>query len=121
MALERDNGVPSISNSSCDNYDDDDNKSSIVSKLVLKCKSLLSKKKHYKHELSNLSKEFESLKKDFSRLVESNEKLSNNFKSSNELEDQLKKANDENLKLSKQVLELKNFIDKLMKGKRDFE
>ena len=64
---------------------------------------------------------FESLKKDFSRLVESNEKLSNNFKSSNELEDQLKKANDENLKLSKQVLELKNFIDKLMKGKRDFE
>ena len=62
MALERDNGVPSISNSSCDNYDDDndDDKSSIVSKLMLKCKSLLAKKKHYKHELTSLTKKFKN-------------------------------------------------------------
>ena len=33
------------------------------------------------------------------------------------MEDKLKKANDENLKLSKEVLELKNFISKFKKGK----
>ena len=59
MALERDNEVPFISNSSCDDYDDDD-ESSIVSKLMLKCKSLLAKKKHYKHELTSLTKEFKN-------------------------------------------------------------
>lgn len=66
MALEDKNEVPSTSNSSCDDceydYDDDDDESSIISKLLLKCKSLLSKKKHYKHELTSLSKEFENLK-----------------------------------------------------------
>ena len=67
MALEDKNEVLSTSHSSCDDYsDDDDNESSIVSKLMLKYKSLLSKKKFYKYELSNLSKEFENLKNDFS-------------------------------------------------------
>ena len=63
MALEDKNKVPSISKSSCDDYCeyDDDDESSIVSKLMLKCKSLLSKMKLYKHKLSNLSKEFETL------------------------------------------------------------
>ena len=85
--------VTSTSNFSCDDYndyndcDDDDDESSIMSKLILKCKSLLSKKKHYKHELSNLSKEFESLKNDFSKLVKSNKELANELKSSNSLKD----------------------------------
>ena len=63
MTLEDDNDVPSTSYSSfdddCDDYcndDNDDDESSIVSKLMLKCKSLLSKKKHYKHELISLNK-----------------------------------------------------------------
>ena len=65
MALESDIEVSSISNSSfdndCDDYCDDDNyESSIVSKLMLKYKSLLSKKKHYKHELTSLTKEFKN-------------------------------------------------------------
>ena len=64
MALESDNEVPSNSHSSyndyCDN-DDDDDESSIVSKLLLKCKSLLFKKKYYKHELTNLTKDFKIL------------------------------------------------------------
>ena len=50
MAL-KDNEVPSTSNSynydNFDNYEDDD-ESSIVSKLILKCRKLLSKKKFYK-------------------------------------------------------------------------
>ena len=60
MALKSDNEVPSTFNSSCDDYCDDDDESSIVSKLLLKCKILLSKKKHYKHELTSLTKEFEN-------------------------------------------------------------
>ena len=65
MALESDNEVPSTFNSSYDDYcdDDDDDESSIVSKLLYKCKSLLSKKKHYKHELTSLTKEFENFEK----------------------------------------------------------
>ena len=67
MSLEDDIEVPSTSYSSfdndCDDYcDDDDDESSIVSKLILKCKSLLAKKKHYKHELTSLTKEFKILK-----------------------------------------------------------
>ena len=66
MALEDDIEVPSTSHSSfdndcddyCDDDDDDDDETSIVSKLMFKCKSLLSKKNHYKHELTSLSKEF---------------------------------------------------------------
>ena len=66
MALESDNEVPSTSNSSCDDYcDDDDDKSSIVSKLMLKCKSLLSKKRRYKHELTSLTKELKIFKMNF--------------------------------------------------------
>ena len=62
--------VPSTSNSSYDNYyDDDDYESSIVSKLLLKYKSLLSKKKHYKHELTSLTKEFENLKNELLTLL----------------------------------------------------
>ena len=63
MALEDDIEVPSTSysslNNDCDDYcndDDDGDETSIVSKLMLKCKSLLSKKKHYKHELISLNK-----------------------------------------------------------------
>ena len=50
MALESDIKVPSTSYSSfdndCDDYcdDDDDDETSIISKLMFKCKSLLSKK-----------------------------------------------------------------------------
>ena len=51
MALE-DKEVPSTSNSSCCDDDeldyDDDDESSIMSKLVLKCKNLLLKKRFYK-------------------------------------------------------------------------
>ena len=97
MALESDNEVPSTSNSFCSDYcDDDDDENSIVSKLLLKCKSLLSKKKHYKHKLTSLTKEFKKLKNEFSNLVKSNGKPTNDLKKSNSLEDQLKKANDEN-------------------------
>ena len=52
MALEDNNEVPSTSHFSCDDCDDydddddDDDESSIVSKLILKCKSLLSKKNY---------------------------------------------------------------------------
>ena len=94
MALENKKEVTSISHSLCDDYDNcddnDDDESSIVSKLLLKCKSLLSKKKHYKHELTNLTKEFEILKNEFSNLVKSNDKVVNDLKNSNFLEDQLK-------------------------------
>ena len=100
MALEDDIEVPSISYSSfdndCDDYYDDDDESSIMSKLMLKCKSLLYKKKHYKHELTSLSKEFENLKNDFFKLAESNKKLASDLECSSSLEDQLKKANNEN-------------------------
>ena len=61
MALEDKNKATFASHSSCDDCDDDDDDDdeiSIMSKLMLKCKNLLSKKKLYKHELSNLSKEF---------------------------------------------------------------
>ena len=64
--------------------------------FMLKSKSLLSKKKHYKHELTNLTKKFDSVKNNFAMLVKSNEKLVSDLKSSNSLEDQFKKANDEN-------------------------
>ena len=45
MALEDKNKVTSSSYSSCNDYDNDYDKSSIVRKLMLKCKSLLYKKK----------------------------------------------------------------------------
>ena len=119
MALESDNEVPSNSNSSCDDYydNDDDDESSIMSKLLLKYKSFLSKKKFYKHELFSLTKAFESLKNDFSKLVKLNKKLASDLKSSNFLEDQRKKVNYENHKLTKEVLELKNSISKFNIGK----
>ena len=70
MALEDDIEVPSSSNSSfnddfndnchdIDDDDDDDDETSLVSKLMFKCKSLLSKKNHYKYELTTLTKKFE--------------------------------------------------------------
>ena len=125
MALESDNEVPSNFNSSCDDYcdndDDDDDGSSIMRKLLLKCKSLLSKKKHYKHELNILTKEFEKLKNEFSSLVKSNEKLVHDLKNSNSLEEQLKKANDENHKLSSEMLKLRNSISKFQKGKQTLD
>ena len=47
MALEDKNKITSTSHSSCDDCDDDDDddEGSIVSKLMLKCKNLLFKKK----------------------------------------------------------------------------
>ena len=70
MALESNNNILSNSYSSFDDYcddddNDDDDERSIVSKLMLKCKSLLFKKKHYKHELTSLTKVFENMKNDF--------------------------------------------------------
>ena len=64
MALEDKNEVTYTSRSSCDDCDDDndDDESSIVSKLLLKYKSLLSKKKYYKHELNSLTKKLEDFK-----------------------------------------------------------
>ena len=114
MALEDNIEVPSSSNSSFNNDfndncydiddDDDDDETSIVSKLMFKCKSLISKKNHYKHELTRLTKEFENLKNEFSSLTLLNAKLVNELKNSNSLEEQLKKVNDENHKLSNEML-----------------
>ena len=97
MALEDEIEVPSTFNSSFnddfnDYYhdnddDDDDDETFIVSKLMFKCKSLLSKKNHYKHELTSLSKEFENLKNEFSSLTISNAKLVNDLKNLNSLEE----------------------------------
>ena len=47
---------------------------------------LIFKKKHYKYELTSLTKEFENLKNKFSNLVKSNDKLASDLKSSNSLE-----------------------------------
>ena len=59
MAQEDDNEVPSTSHSSCDDYNDyddcDDDDRSMMRKLNLKCKNLLSKKKFYKLELLKMS------------------------------------------------------------------
>ena len=44
MALEDENKVPSISNSSCDDYCEYDDENSITSKLMHKYTSLLSRK-----------------------------------------------------------------------------
>ena len=84
---------------------------------MLKCKSLLSKKKHYKHELISLTKEFKILKNEFYSLIKSNDKLVSDLKDLNSLEEQLKRANDENHKLSSEVLELRNSISKFQKRK----
>ena len=86
MAFEDDIEVPSSSNSSFYEFNDDchdnnnnDDETSMVSKLMSKCKSLLSKKNHYKHELTSLTKEFENLKSEFSSLTLSNAKLINDL------------------------------------------
>ena len=70
MALEDENKVLSISNSSCDDYceyddDDDDDERCIASKLMHKYTSLLSRKKFYKYKFTSLTKEFEDLKLNF--------------------------------------------------------
>ena len=92
-----------------------------MSKLLLKCKSLISKKKHYKHELNSLTKEFKNFKNEFSNLITSNDNLATDLKTSNSLEEQLKKASDENHKLSNEILELKNSISKFKKGKETLD
>ena len=60
MALEDENKVSSISNSSYDDYceydDGDDDESSITSKLMHKYISLLSRKKFYKYKFTSLTK-----------------------------------------------------------------
>ena len=98
MALEDENKVPSMSNSSCDDYCkyDDDDESSIASKLIHKYTSLLSRKKFYKYKFTSLTKEFEDLKIEFFKFSKSNDKLDNDLENSNSLKYQLKKANDEN-------------------------
>ena len=129
MPFEDDIEVPSSSNSSfnfdndyCHDIDnDDDDEIFLVSKLMSKCKSLLSKKNHYKHELTSLTKEFENLKNEFSSLIVSNSKLADELKNLNSLEEQLKKVNDENYKLSKEMLELRNTISKFQKGKETLD
>ena len=88
MALEDDIEVPSSSNSSFNfnnDYCHDDDETSLVSKLMSKCKSLLSKKNHYKHKLTSLTKDFKILKIEFCKLSKSNDKLVN--KNLNSLED----------------------------------
>lgn len=130
MALEDDIEVPSPFNSffnfdddNCDddnyNDDDDDNddETSLVRKLMSKCNSLLARKNHYKHKLTSLTKEFENVKNELSSLTISNAKLVHDMKNSNFVEEQLKKVNDENLKLTNEMLELKNIISKFQKGK----
>ena len=95
MAHENDSEVLSSSNSSFYEFndnchdidDDDDDETFIVIKLMSKCKSLLSKKNHYKHELTSLTKEFENLKNEFSSLVKSNDILVCDLKNSKSLED----------------------------------
>ena len=81
----------------------------IASELIQNYTSLLSRKKFYKYKFTSLTKEFEDLKIEFSKLVESKEKLANDLKSSNSLENQLKKANDENLKLFQRSVRVKEF------------
>ena len=57
------------------------------------------------------------MKNEFSSLTLSNAKLVNDLKNSNSLEEQLKKVNDENHKLSNEMLELRNSISKFQKEK----
>ena len=101
MTFENNKEVSSTSHYSCDNcdgfddnYDDDDNgnfddncdddgnndDNSIVSKLMIKCKNLLSKKKLYKLDISKMFKEFENLKNKFLKVTLSNEKLTKDLK-----------------------------------------
>ena len=91
MALEDENEVPSISNSFYDDYcecdDDDDDERLIVSKLMHKYTSLLFRKKFYKYKFTSLTKEFEDLKIEFFKLSKSNDKLVNDLKNLNSLED----------------------------------
>ena len=58
-----------------------------------------------------------NLKNELSSLTISNAKLVNDWKNYNSLEEQLKKVNDENHKLSNEMLELRNYISKFQKGK----
>ena len=86
MALEDENKVPSIYNSSCDNYyecdddNDDDDESFILSKLMHNYTSLLSRKNFYKYKFTSLTKKFEDLKIEFSNLVQSNNKIVSDLK-----------------------------------------
>ena len=57
------------------------------------------------------------MKNELSSLTISNAKLVNDWKNYNSLEEQLKKVNDENYKLSNEILELRNSISKFQKGK----
>ena len=103
MAFEDDIKAPFSSISSFYEFNDDfhdnnndDDGTYMVSNLMSKYKSLLSKKNHYKHKLTSLTKEFENLKNKFSSLTVSHVILANDLKNSNSLEEQLKKVNDEN-------------------------
>ena len=134
MALEDDNEVPSTSNSSFYEFDDDyhdnmnddddeyyDDDISMVSNLMSKCKSLLSRKNHCKDKLISLTKELETLKHEHSNFIVSHDKLVNDSKHTSSLEEQLMKVKDENHKLSNEMLELKNSISKFQKGKENLD
>ena len=134
MVLEDDNEVPYTSNSSFYEFDDDcydnmnndndeyyDDDTSMVSNLMSKCKSLLSRKNHYKDKLISLTKELETLKNEHSSLIISHDKLVNDSKHTSSLEEQLMKVKDENQKLSNEMLELKNSISKFQKGKANLD
>ena len=67
-----------------------------------------------------MSKEFKDLKEKFSEVISSNEQLSNDLKASASLRCELSKAKEENDKLFKKVLKLKNSIFKFHKRKKTF-
>ena len=56
-----------------------------------------------------MSKEFTNLKDKFSKVISSNEQLSNDLKSSTSFRYEFDKIRKHNEKLSKQILELKNW------------
>ena len=64
-----------------------------------------------------MSKDFESLKKEFMKITLSNEQLTNDLKNSTPLRNELEKARHENEKLSQKILNLKSSISKFKKGK----
>ena len=61
------------------------------------------------------------MKNKFSKIISSNEQLSNDLKASNSLKCELDKSKEENEKLLKEMLELKNSISKFHKGKESLD
>ena len=80
--------------------------------LCLNVRVYTYRKNHYKNKLTSLTKEFKNFKNEHSSLTILHDKIVNDLKNSNSLEEQLKKVNDENHKLSNEMLKLKNSISK---------